>query len=142
MTSVLERYLHGECEQVWDELVALGAKIRKEPLYSDALAVARETIQRTRCNIEKLIPRLERLGYRFAYSWMERFEADWRQKQPPVIGQPIDSFQEKIAHLESTGEILPLSLRAFYEIVGAVNFVGEPLSDSELVYVKGGLVPI
>jgi hypothetical protein len=44
--SYLERYLTGEHEQVWAELVALGAAVRDEPLYSDALAVARETMRR------------------------------------------------------------------------------------------------
>jgi hypothetical protein len=41
-TPYLERYMAGEYERVWDELVALGAEVREEPLYSDALAVARD----------------------------------------------------------------------------------------------------
>jgi len=36
--SYLERYLAGEHEQVWAELVALGPAVREEPVYSDALA--------------------------------------------------------------------------------------------------------
>jgi hypothetical protein len=53
----LERYLVGEHEQVWAELVALGEAVRDEPVYSDALVVARETMRRARWNIETLIPR-------------------------------------------------------------------------------------
>lgn len=48
MSADLDRYLHGECQPVWDELVGLGAAVREEPLYSDALAVARETMRRVR----------------------------------------------------------------------------------------------
>jgi hypothetical protein len=43
MTTYLERYRNGEREQVWAELLALGAQVREEPLFSDALAIARET---------------------------------------------------------------------------------------------------
>lgn len=50
MPQFLERYLNGEYEQVWAELLELGAQIRDEPLYSDALAVARETMNRARKN--------------------------------------------------------------------------------------------
>ena len=62
MASVLERYVQGECEQVWDELVAPGDQVQAEPLHADALAVARETMRRARANSETLIPRLQRLG--------------------------------------------------------------------------------
>jgi hypothetical protein len=65
MPTYLDRYLAGEHEQVWDELMALGAAVREEPVYSDALAVARETMRRSRSNIETLIPRLDQAGYVF-----------------------------------------------------------------------------
>jgi hypothetical protein len=45
-TTYLERYLAGEHEPVWAELQALGAAVRAEPLYSDALAVAHDTPSR------------------------------------------------------------------------------------------------
>jgi hypothetical protein len=55
MASYLARYLDGEHEQVWAELVALGAAVRDEPLYSDAWAIACETMRRVRHNIELLV---------------------------------------------------------------------------------------
>lgn len=67
--AYLERYLDGEDEQVWTELEALGAAVRAEPLYSDALTAACETMRRVRHNIETLILRLESLGYTFGYGW-------------------------------------------------------------------------
>ncbi len=101
MTSFLERYCNGECEQVWEELHARGEQIRKEPLLSDTLAVARETMQRVRSNIEMLSVRLVDLGYQF--------------KNPDAIIIPP---------AESTRLQIPLSLRAWYEIVGSVDFTG------------------
>jgi hypothetical protein len=69
--TYLERYLAGEYEQVWAELEALGEAVREEPLHGDALAVARETMQRVRTNLEMLIPRLVAVGYQFGYGWVQ-----------------------------------------------------------------------
>lgn len=69
-TTFLERYLKGEHEQVWAELHALGKHARDEPLFTDALSVARETMRRARHNIEVLVPRLQSLGYIFGYAWL------------------------------------------------------------------------
>jgi hypothetical protein len=69
--TYLERYLAGEYEPVWAELQAVGAAVREEPLYGDALAVARETMRRVRENLEMLIPRLVKAGYQFGYGWVQ-----------------------------------------------------------------------
>lgn len=173
-----ERYLRGEHEQVWDELVALGEEVRTEPLYTDAVAVAHETIRRVRHNIGLLIPRLVGLGYLFGYGWLQppasqpfgwrerewyRASLDWARKQPPILSSATDAEEELadararllrlrelsappiiVAHWEqriATAEaipraksavdtfernvgLLPLSVRAWYELVGGVNFVG------------------
>src|SRR5260221_13151377 len=65
--TYLERYTNGEYEPVWNELQALGPAVRQEPVYSDALAVARETMGRARHTIEELIQRLIRIGFVFGY---------------------------------------------------------------------------
>ncbi len=62
MSSFLERYASGEHEQVGDELLALGTAVREEPLYTGALAVARETMRRVRHNIAALVARLTEIG--------------------------------------------------------------------------------
>ncbi len=125
MTPYLDRYMAGEYERVWDELVALGAEVREEPLYSDALAVARETMRRVRNNIEMLIPRLDPMGYQFAYGWASG--RDFPSGPPdPVFSPPPPNVAEILAELEAGTGVLPLSLRAFYEVVGSVNVVGQP----------------
>jgi hypothetical protein len=203
--SYLERYLASEHEQVWAELVALGEAVRDEPVYSDALAVARETMRRVRWNIETLIPCLIAIGYQFGYGWVQpfvrerllkpysiNFDPDTGRYIPggvlrdpperhtygfrmayrdylelaesmPSLFSPANDREERLeqlehtstktapsqhvmreqlramqadlrakpsahdllAQLESSLGILPLSVKAWYEEVGGVNFVGD-----------------
>jgi hypothetical protein len=130
MASYLERYLQGECIEVWAELVALDDQVRKEPIYSDACAVACETMRRVRQNIEVLIPRLRALGYVFVRDQLPKErdlsaqERDWIQGNPPVRTEPPSDIVMQLDALEYEVGLLPLSLRAFYQEVGGVNFVG------------------
>src|SRR5690349_15599173 len=63
--NYLERYRNGEYEQVWNEFQALGPLVRQEPYYAQAQAVATETMRRVRRNCERLVSRLQTLGYVF-----------------------------------------------------------------------------
>ncbi len=73
MTDLLQRYQSGQHVEVWDELLAYGTQVREEPLLSEALAVARETMRRVRHNVEALIPRLRMIGYQFGYGWVQPY---------------------------------------------------------------------
>lgn len=127
MSSYLERYLAGERERVWDELTALGAAVREEPVYADALAVVRETMRRVRTNIETLIPRLRQAGYTFG------FHALGLEMELPALAETYHTFsppppdvQTRIEAIEERAGRLPLSLKAWYETIGEVNFIGRP----------------
>jgi hypothetical protein len=72
MQTYLERYLNGECAEVWADLTGLGGKVRRKSFLLDAEAVADETMRRARQNLEILIPRLAAVGYRFAAPALER----------------------------------------------------------------------
>jgi hypothetical protein len=128
--SFLKRYMDGEHEQVWAELTALGDQVREESYYDDALAVAHETMRRVRYNIEALIPRLRQLGYDFGYGWaidrgvMSPEEAQEMERHEPVLSLPAWDVGRSIEELERRAGTLPFSLRAFYEIVGGVTFIG------------------
>jgi len=201
--TYIERYTNGEYEQVWDDLLALGAKVRDEQVYPDALAVARETMRRVRQNIETLIQRLLHIGFVFGYdyllltvlsspmiskNWEAYFEMlAWMREQPPVF-LPGNILEERLTrHMKtrsalkrsSEGEAeaylqawradptkppdmkhalerleqdigpVPLSLRAWYEKVGAVNFFGYHAGWNALVrsfqprlYQEGTLAPL
>ena len=110
-SSYLDRYRAGEHEAVWSELAALGADVRHEPVYSDARAVARETMTRVRHNVELLAPRLRELGYRFAHP-------------DEVLVPPTPELLERLDWLEAGAGPMPLSVRAFFEHVGSVCFMG------------------
>lgn len=166
MTSFLERYQQGECVEVWADLLRLGAEIRHEPLLSEAVEVARETMRRARFNIELLIPRLQAEGYVFGYAWLEQLAQSQEAKAEAITPQmraslpperlaaletmiaaadyprraaelralaqqparpltpPSLDVQESLVALEAIVGPLPLSLRAWYEVVGQVDFVG------------------
>ncbi len=123
MQTYLDRYINGEFEQVWTDLLAQGNAIREEPLFSDAIAVATETMERVRYNISVIISRLDSLGYIFGTY------PDKKTKVPgyttphhlpkPEIGQQIIKFEA----LDGIGSI-PLSLRMFWTIVGDINLIG------------------
>jgi len=65
LSNYYDRYQRGERTQVWSDLIALREAVRQEPVYSDAVAVARETMTRARQNVERLITRLDGIGYEF-----------------------------------------------------------------------------
>ena len=109
---LFDRYVAGEYEKAWDELIALGPSARSDPHAADALAVAYETMRRVELNVREVTARLRALGYRFAY------DSDAHDSPSPSIRQQIARLEKKIG-------AIPLSLRAFYEVVGTVNWMGE-----------------
>ena len=118
--NYLERYRNGEHEQVWSDLQALGPLIRQEPYTSQAQAVATETMRRVRRNCERLVSRLQSLGYIFG-----TFPDGTRRS---YVGEPLtlpsDQMHADCAELEEEAGPVPLSLLAFWQEVGAVDLVG------------------
>jgi hypothetical protein len=130
MTTYMERYLAGDHRQVWKELQTLGDDVRRPPLHDDAYAVSLETMRRVRRNLERLLSHLDAMGYEF---WADL--QDWNSYRmgimpttdvPPQLAVPEPDVTRRIEALEATAGPMPFSLRAFYEVVGAVNFVGDP----------------
>jgi len=107
----LDRYRAGERARVWGELLALGAGIRGELILPDAVAVARETMRRCRANIERLAERRRSMRYQF-------------RNPDEVFVRPDVDVLVRIAEVESRVGPLPLSLCAWYQIVGSVDFTG------------------
>jgi hypothetical protein len=107
---LLDRYLAGEHEAVWKDLLALGAAVREDPHAADALAVAYETMGRVEANVRTVSDRLVQLGFT---------KSDGLLHTPP--NRRVDA---QIRQLEKVAGTLPISLRAFYEIVGSVDWIG------------------
>jgi hypothetical protein len=140
MATFHGRYIAGEYEQVWNELCLLGPDVRKPPYFDDAIAVARETMRRVRSNCEMLIPRIQGLGWRFGYEWAGKWAAKDVAQQPPLLGEP--AAHAFLSSIEANNGSLPISLRSFYEIVGAINFVGTPFDRPSWPGVEDGLDPL
>jgi hypothetical protein len=127
--TFLQRYLAGDREDVWRELYTLGARVREPEFIADATAVAAETMRRARTDLERLITLLPESGWRFAYPSSgprDKF-AVWN---PPATDTP-----DLLAKLEDqlAGPI-PLSLTAWWTIVGSVCLMRPPRSVGEVSY--------
>jgi hypothetical protein len=110
LLPLFDRYVAGEYEKVWEELVRLGRSVREDPHAADALAVAYETMRRVNANVRSITERLQTIEYRFISTPHQ---------------QPHKRVFRQVTKLEKAVGALPLSLRAFYEIVGAVDWTGE-----------------
>lgn len=115
-----ERYMSGEYEQVWNELLGLGAGIQDGPHWPDAQAVAAETMGRVGRNCETLVGRLKKMGYDFTRypDGSKRFG-----DMPPHTPPSNDMRDAQLELVEAAGP-LPLSLATFWNLVGAVDLVG------------------
>src|SRR6185312_11003421 len=117
------------------ELVALGPAVHdaNSSVAEEAQAVAQETMRRARYNIELLIRRLHEVGYRFGYCWCTADERAFLERElapPPPFAEPDPDIGVQLDTFESAIGPLPLSVRAWYEQIGAVNFVGAyPVED-------------
>lgn len=119
MRTFLSRYLDGEHEQVWTELMTLGPAVHEEPAASDAYCVARETMRRAGENVDRIIGCLWEIGYRFEHSRGGKWVPNAAIHTPPD-----PNTAQRIAEIQATAGSLPLSLRAWYEVVGMIGLTG------------------
>jgi hypothetical protein len=126
MASFLDRYCRGEHEQVWRDMVALGPAVRAPDIFADAWAVVSETMRRARENVDRLIVRLPKVGYDFAYKGPPAERSFWHGDSYPIHAPPTDrdDVTELLDEFEVRVGPMPLSLRAWYEQVGSVNSIG------------------
>lgn len=132
---LFDRYQRGEHRQVWNELLLSGAAVREDPLAADALAVAYETMGRVRENVRTLVQRLTAIGYVFTPDGPQGSSLLSGVFGALMKGRPRDqsarahvlpgpAAAQDVARFEKEFGTLPLSLRAFHEVVGEVNLTG------------------
>jgi hypothetical protein len=146
-----ERYVAGDHRNVWTELIALGADVRSDPHAADALAVAYETMRRVDANVRTVVERLTAMGYIFSANatgttmpsplvglvnmmtktiGLMAGQAQKPAQAAPSVGTsrahvpPAPGVWKEITDFEKRVGAMPLSLRAFYEVVGEVNLIG------------------
>jgi hypothetical protein len=118
--NYLKRYLNGDHEQVWNDLLSLGFAVRHPPYFDQAQAVALETMRRVRRNCERIVNQLQAAGYLFGvYPDGSR---GYISDGPLIL--PSRQSQADITTLENQVGPIPLSLLAFWRVVGAVDLVG------------------
>jgi len=107
--NFLARYEAGEYEAVWRELSALGP-LEDGPLRREAEAVAEATMYRVRSNVDLVTEQLAEAGYPF-----DSFAPPWTP--------PTEDVEQDIRKIETaSGGPVPISLRAFWKIVGEVHW--------------------
>jgi len=94
--ALLRRYLAGEHEAAWAEMTAAGPALREDRAIGDAWAVAQETMRRARRNVETIIRRLDRMGYRF---WNGRQGRTGPQPLQMMMGGKVMAFASAEAML-------------------------------------------
>jgi len=105
--KLLERYKAGECEQVWQELKNLG-NISEKSVKEEALGIARETMKRVRYNFNFIANNLIQLGFEF-------------EEPQKVLVSVKANASEYLDEFEQQWRILPLSVRAWYEVIHSVK---------------------
>jgi hypothetical protein len=118
--SYYGRYQAGEHVAVWDELTRLGGAVREPALLGDAAAVAQATMALVATNIDRLIDRLTEEGFQFGV-YPDGTKVPGRL---PVRAEPDAALLANIDALELLAGSIPLSLRKFWEVVGAVSLIG------------------
>lgn len=103
------RYGAGDHEGVWHDLRALGP-IEHQDLREEVTAVAALTMKRVRANVDRITERLRAAGYPFDHL-------------RPAWSAPSPDTERAIARIEDAAKSpCPIVLRAFWTIVGAVNW--------------------
>jgi hypothetical protein len=113
VSTLYQQYRDGKCEEVWDKLYSLKDLVNDDRYLPDARAVAAETMKRARHNVELILARLDKLGYKFALP------------RGTVFSPPPANVDEELARVQEEVGTFPLSLEAWYEHVGCVSFVGD-----------------
>jgi len=124
--TLTESYASGDHTAVWNELACI-QDIANSSFKHEAQTIARLAMQRVRRNIEVLISRWQNRGHVFGYHWvgqgMRRCISDVAL-QTPLLGKPDPNDIAALDRCEREIGPMPMAFRAFYEIVGGVNFVG------------------
>jgi hypothetical protein len=107
--DLVTRYERGELEPVW-RLVREQGVLTDAALRAEALALADATMRRVRRNVELITERLRDWDYPF-------------DDYQPAWAPPSTTVSAEIARIESAvGGPVPMTLRAFWNIVGSVNW--------------------
>ena len=110
MGIYLQRYLGGECEAVWRQLVDLGEAALRPPVLEEATAVTEEVVRRMIHNARVIGNYLADAGYEF-------------QTPGPFVVPADESTAEGVRQIEQEYGELPLILKVWWSHVDHLNSV-------------------
>lgn len=112
-----ERYLNGETKTVYDEISKLEGKAFLPENFPFVEQVLAETFRRTTLNLQIIYDELQRIGY--------LLKADFQYNSDKPLLKPLpntDDLLKKLDNAVAPFGFVPLSVKNFYQIVGACNF--------------------
>jgi hypothetical protein len=113
----LARYRAGRREEVWHELRQLGAAVHEPEIRAQAQLVCDEMALRARHNIEVIVERLTRDGFRFHTNDDEQTPRTPHIPPTPTAAQHADWLEQRFGPV-------PLTLLSWVRLVGDVWLVG------------------
>ncbi|MCA9057604.1 MAG: hypothetical protein KDA85_03865 [Planctomycetaceae bacterium] len=129
MASYLTRYLNGDCESVWRELIDFEASAIEPPLLNESMAVAEEIVRRIIHNANIVGRYLQGAGYEFA-------------TPGPFVVPANQATAECVRLIEEEFGNLPLILKVWWSHVDRLNHLPtEQLLDSGIGCPTEGISP-
>ena len=125
---LLTQYKKGFHQEVYDEILSMGNYILHQSIKSDVTAVAGTMMSRVHHNVKVILAHLQAMGYVFGAGFFEedisQEERSEIEQDAPIYRAPSSETSSDITTLEKKFGFLPLSLKAWYEVVGSVNLIG------------------
>lgn len=125
--NLLEKYLKGENQYVYNEIRNLGEAAFEPNHYPTVEAILTETFKRVAHNLEIIYTELIKINYCFT----KKIKYDF---QKPLLKPSLDTeklLQRLDAAVKKIGHV-PLSLQLFYKIVGSCNFAWDYKESSNI----------
>lgn len=115
MGLLLDRYHAGDCQAVWQELLAQGGGMQPSPDFLDAEEIANETMRRAKANVKTILTRIPEIGYHL------KFSLHAPAGSISAYSEPSAEVESEILNFEKTVGPIPLSIKAWYRQIGTVN---------------------
>ncbi|MDS4028673.1 MAG: hypothetical protein RKO66_01165 [Candidatus Contendobacter sp.] len=127
--NIYQKWTLNRIHMDWAVMAAQDYRIEDPSVWSEALSFSRQMMRRAGSELEQIIDRLVRDGYRFAAT-------------ETVLVRPESNVEEWVKHYRQKGVYIPVVLEAWLMEVGSVNLIGSHPDWSRPGYIfeDGGMV--
>ena len=114
--TLLEKYLSGQTETVYDEIYSLGSKVFEPVYFQQVDDVLTETFKRVQFNLSVIHEKLRAFGYKFLAD-------EYDDEDKPFVAETGNSeklileFEQKVSPY-----YIPLSLKYFFKFIRTCDF--------------------